>query len=117
MVAASELPIETVASGTSATDMAETIFGDGVTVVSATYYGDTDSAGTYSGKPVVVHRALPGVEPDDFTRWLALFNATLADTAPTPEAVSYLALRAERIAQSLSMAMFDRTEHGTPALN
>lgn len=75
------------------------------------------SAGTYSGKPVVAHRALPGVEPDDFTRWLALFNATLADTAPTPEAVSYLALRAERIAQSLRMAMFDRTEHGTPALN
>lgn len=73
------------------------------------------SAGTYSGKPVVVHRALTGVEPDDFGRWLALFHATLADTAP--EAISYLALRAERIAQSLSMAMFDRTEQGAPALN
>jgi hypothetical protein len=61
MVAASELPIETVASGTSATDMAETIFGDGVTVVSATYYGDTDSAGTYSGGDA----NSPGVTPGD----------------------------------------------------
>lgn len=75
------------------------------------------SAGTYSGKPVVVHRALTGVEHEDFDRWLGLFHATLADTAPTPEAISYLALRAERIAQSLSMAMFDSTEQGAPALN
>ena len=48
MVAASELPIQTVGEGTTATDMANEIFGDGVTVTGATYYGDTDSAGIYS---------------------------------------------------------------------
>ncbi len=61
MVAASELPIETVREGTSATDMAETIFGDGVTVTGATYYGDNDSAGIYSGGDATA----PGVTPGD----------------------------------------------------
>jgi len=74
------------------------------------------SAGGYSGRPVPVHRALTDVEPRDFDRWLGLFRATLTDTAPTPEAVSYLDIRAERIAQSLRMAMFDETEAGSPAL-
>lgn len=49
MVAASELDIETVREGTTATDMAQEIFGSGVTVTGATYYGDIDSAGVYSG--------------------------------------------------------------------
>ena len=49
MVAASELPITTVREGTTAVDMAEAIFGDGVTVVSANYTGDIDSAGIYTG--------------------------------------------------------------------
>ncbi|MDF3415174.1 Hint domain-containing protein [Sulfitobacter sp. M57] len=61
MVAASELPINTVREGTTATQMAQTIFGDGVTVTGATYYGDRDSAGTYSGGDSVA----PGVTPGD----------------------------------------------------
>ncbi|MGJ8597209.1 Hint domain-containing protein [Sulfitobacter sp.] len=61
MVAASELPIETVREGTTATDMANEIFGDGVTVTGATYYGDIDSAGTYSGGD----SNSPGVTPGD----------------------------------------------------
>lgn len=71
MVAASELPIETVREGTSATDMAETIFGDGVTVVGATYYGDVDSAGTYSGGDA----NSPGVTPGDTGVILSTGNA------------------------------------------
>ncbi len=71
MVAASELPIETVREGTSATDMAETIFGDGVTVVGATYYGDNDSAGIYSGGDTTA----PGVTPGDTGVILSTGNA------------------------------------------
>lgn len=61
MVAASELPINTVREGTTATQMAQTIFGNGVTVTGATYYGDNDSAGIYTGGDAVA----PGVTPGD----------------------------------------------------
>jgi hypothetical protein len=59
MVAASELDIETVREGTSALDMANEIFGNGVTVTGATYYGDNDSAGIYTGGDTTS----PGVTP------------------------------------------------------
>ncbi len=58
MVSASELPINTSAS---ATQMAQTIFGDGVTVVSASYTGDYRSSGTYSNGDTIS----PGVTPGD----------------------------------------------------
>ncbi|MEQ6249616.1 Hint domain-containing protein [Sulfitobacter sp. HNIBRBA3233] len=61
MVAASELPIQTVREGTSALEMAQEIFGTGVTVTGATYYGDIDSAGIYSNGDAVA----PGVTPGD----------------------------------------------------
>lgn len=71
MVAASELPIETVREGTSALDMAQTIFGNGVTVTGATYYGDIDSAGTYSNGDAET----PGVTPGDTGVILSTGNA------------------------------------------
>ncbi|MCZ4353850.1 group III truncated hemoglobin [Roseovarius aestuarii] len=74
------------------------------------------NAGNYSGKPVAVHQKIDGVARGDFDHWLGLFEKTLHDTAPTPEAVEYLMVRAERIAQSLRMAMFDRTDTGVPTL-
>lgn len=58
MVAASELPINT---GANAQTMAETIFGEGVTVVSASYYGDNRSSGVYSQGDTFS----PGVTPAD----------------------------------------------------
>lgn len=58
MVAASELPIST---NVSAMDMAQTIFGDGVSVVSASYSGDSRSAGVYTDGDAVS----PGVTPSD----------------------------------------------------
>ncbi|MBQ0805874.1 MAG: choice-of-anchor L domain-containing protein [Sulfitobacter sp.] len=61
MVAASELPIETMREGTTALDLAQTIFGSGVTVISASYSGDIDSAGTYSNADTIA----PGVAPSD----------------------------------------------------
>ena len=58
MVTARELPIDDRAS---ATEMAQEIFGDGVTVVSARYYGDRDSSGIYTDGD----RISPGVTPGD----------------------------------------------------
>lgn len=42
MVVASELPIETVREGTTTLDMANSIFGNGVTVTVASFVGDVD---------------------------------------------------------------------------
>ena len=58
MVAASELSYNT---GASATQMAQTIFGDGVTVVNASYSGSSYSSATYSGGDSIA----PGVTPGD----------------------------------------------------
>lgn len=58
MATATELPID---SGASATDMANAIFGDGVTVVSATYSGDALSSGIYTDGDAVSG----GVTPSD----------------------------------------------------
>lgn len=57
MVAASELAVNTSAT---AMNMAETIFGDGVTVVSASYTGDDRSSGTYSDGDSTSPNATPG---------------------------------------------------------
>lgn len=71
MVAASEHPVDTVREGTSATDMAQEIFGSGVAVTGVTYYGDIDSAGTYSNGDDV----MPGVTPSDTGVILSTGNA------------------------------------------
>lgn len=64
------------------------------------------NAGTYSGKPVPAHQQLTQVERPDFQIWLTLFRQTLDDTAPSREAADYFMERAERIAESLQLAMF-----------
>ena len=66
------------------------------------------NTGHYSGKPVPAHQKLTRVQQHHFTLWLDLFRQTLADTAPTAQAADYFMQRAERIARSLQMAMFDR---------
>lgn len=58
MVAGTELPIDRNAT---AVEMAETMFGDGVTVVSASYTGDRDSSGIYTDGDAIA----PGVTPSD----------------------------------------------------
>ena len=58
MVTASELPINRNAS---ATQMADAIFGDGVTVVGASYSGDRNSSGIYNNGD----SKTPGVTPSD----------------------------------------------------
>ena len=71
MVAASELPIQTVREGSTAVSMAEAIFGEGVEVLSATYRGDVDSAGIYSNGDATS----PGVTPGDSGIILSTGNA------------------------------------------
>ena len=48
MVSAVDIPVTTVREGTNAEDMANAIFGNGVSVLSASYTGDIDSAGIYN---------------------------------------------------------------------
>jgi hemoglobin len=72
------------------------------------------NAGVYSGRPVPVHQRLGDVTRVHFAHWLALFRETLAETAPSPEAAAYFMVRAERIAASLQMAIFERFAPGGP---
>lgn len=68
------------------------------------------NAGRYSGKPVPAHQKLTDVRREHFAIWLALFHETLQETAPTPGAIVFFMERAERIAQSLQLAMFGLPE-------
>ena len=61
MATATELAIATVDSGVEATDLAQTIFGSGIQILSATYYGDPNSAGIYSGAETTI----PGLTGSD----------------------------------------------------
>lgn len=58
MIQATKLPVQT---GVSAMQMAETMFGGGITIVGAAYKGDPISAGLYSGADLLA----PGVAPAD----------------------------------------------------
>lgn len=58
MVAGTEIPID---KNATAMQMAQEMFGDGVTVQSASYTGDRDSSGTYSNGDSIS----PGVMPGD----------------------------------------------------
>jgi len=57
MVAGTELPID---RGATAVEMAEEMFGDGVTVVSASYTGDNDSSGIYTNGDAISGVVTPG---------------------------------------------------------
>lgn len=69
MVNATRLPVDGRAS---ATQMAQTIFGDGVTVVGASYTGDRNSSGIYTNGDSVS----PGVTPGDTGVILSTGRAT-----------------------------------------
>ena len=70
--------------------------------------------GRYHGSPVVAHAGLP-VTWAHFERWLALFGETAREICP-PEGAAYLVERAERIAQSLYIAIEDAAPGGPPSL-
>ena len=64
------------------------------------------TSGSYKGNPMAVHMRQP-IEPDFFARWLALWGETAAEVfAPGPAA--QFREKAERIAESLKLALFFR---------
>ncbi len=71
--------------------------------------------GTYSGQPVPKHKALKGVDRAKFDLWLKMFRETLENTAPSDQVICYFMERAERIAESLQLAMFGGD--GLPPVN
>lgn len=62
-------------------------------------------SGAYAGRPVPVHLKLKEVQPDDFRIWLQHFRI-IARECFAPEAVPHVIAAAERIAESLWLAMF-----------
>ena len=69
----------------------------------------------YVGDLVKVHSKLPGLQREDFKRWLELFRATLDETAPTVAAASYLMIRAERVAEYMEIAIFESSTDAAPS--
>jgi hemoglobin len=64
------------------------------------------TSGRYKGNPMAAHLKLP-IEPRFFEQWLALWHETAAELfAPNPAA--QFAAKAERIAESLKLALFYR---------
>lgn len=61
-------------------------------------------SGRYKGTPMQVHAQLPGIGPEDFTHWLALFGQTARDVCP-PAAADFFVSRAETIARSLQFGI------------
>ena len=59
--------------------------------------------GQYHGRPVPAHTPLP-IKAVHFDQWLTLFRATAHETC-TPAGAAHVILRAERIAQSLHIAV------------
>lgn len=62
---------------------------------------------SYSGRPVPAHLKLKQVREEDFDIWLAIFRQTTRDLCDAALAEIFIE-RAERIAQSLKLAMFFR---------
>ena len=64
------------------------------------------TSGRYKGNPVAAHRPLP-IEPALFGRWLALWGETAHELFDPAIAAAFRA-KAERIAESLKLALFYR---------
>lgn len=59
------------------------------------------NAGTYSGRPMPAHVAIPDIGREHFDHWLALFRVTLDELAPKEGAAEAVHARARMIADSL----------------
>ena len=64
------------------------------------------TSGRYKGNPAAAHRPLP-IEAALFARWLALWGET-ADELFEPAIAAAFRAKAERIAESLKLALFYR---------
>jgi hemoglobin len=64
---------------------------------------------SYSGQPVPVHMKLGEVRTEDFAIWLGYFRTTAREIF-VPDAAALVIASAERIAESLKLAMFGSPE-------
>jgi hemoglobin len=64
-------------------------------------------SGRYKGNPFEVHKAVVGISPELFTRWLALFDESCRDVLP-PDVAQAMHARAVQIADSLKAGLFFR---------
>ena len=71
------------------------------------------TTGRYKGNPVAKHLAIPGIQPHLFQRWLRLFNETCRELFDEPVSAEFRA-KAERIAESLKLALFYRPDRPWP---
>lgn len=71
------------------------------------------TSGRYKGDPVSTHRKVAGVEPPMFGNWLDLFEATASELF-VPEIAEKFACKAQRIAESLKLALFFRPDRSWP---
>jgi hemoglobin len=67
------------------------------------------TSGRYKGNPVAVHLRVEGIEPQLFARWLILFDETCRELFDDDVADAFRA-KAERIAESLKLALFYRPD-------
>jgi hemoglobin len=66
------------------------------------------TTGRYKGNPMGAHmKHLASITPPMFDRWLALWAQVTAETLP-PSIAAELQAKAERIAQSLKLALYFR---------
>jgi len=66
------------------------------------------TTGRYKGNPMAVHLKQP-IEPGFFDRWQALWRETAAELFTAPIAAQFVA-KAERIGESLKLALFYRPD-------
>jgi hemoglobin len=65
------------------------------------------TTGRYKGNPVVKHLVIPGSRPQLFERWLTLFDETCRELFEDSVSEEFRS-KAERIADSLKLALFYR---------
>src|SRR5947207_3959458 len=72
------------------------------------------TTGRYKGNPLVKHLVIPGIRPQLFERWLALFNETCGELFDDGVSEEFR-VKAARIAESLMLGLFYRPDRPWPA--
>jgi hemoglobin len=71
------------------------------------------TTGRYKGNPVAKHLIIPDMKLALFERWLALFEATCREQFDNATSEAFR-IKAERIAESLKLALFYRPDRPWP---
>lgn len=67
------------------------------------------TTGRYKGNPVARHLVIPDMKPELFERWLTLFDITCRELFDDAASEAFR-IKAERIAESLKLALFYRPD-------